>query len=72
MEQLKDKEIKIDFSTQELKFLLDKIYDFTNEIKEEQKDSKTQIKAPSNSSSKNLVYLKDYLKYQKQFIENIS
>lgn len=69
IKKLKDKEIKIDFSTKELKFILNKIYDFTNSINEEQKKLQSKIKAPSNNSSKNIVYLKDYLQLQKQAAE---
>ena len=66
IEKLENKEIKIDFSSKELKFLLKKIYDFTDSINAEQDRLIKKIKAPSNNSSKNIDYLKDYLKVQKQ------
>ena len=66
IELLDDKEIKIDFSAKELKFLLKKIYEFTKNINIEQGNQKQTFKAPSSNSAKNIVYLKDYLQYQKQ------
>lgn len=72
IEKLKSKEVRIDFSAEELKFLLSKIYDFTKNINEEHNGEKMKVKSPTNNSSKNLVYLKDYLECQKQVLEKIS
>lgn len=72
IEKLKSREVRIDFSAEELKFLLSKIYDFTKSIYEEHNGEKVKVKSPTNNSSKNLVYLKDYLECQKQVLEKIS
>lgn len=72
VEQLKSKEVKIDFSADELKFMLEKIYDFTNNNLRNSEKSKIKLKAPSNNSSKNIVYLKDYLQTQKELIQQVS
>lgn len=69
VENMNDKEVKIDFSTKEIKFLLNKIYEFTNNINEE---NKAKFKAPTSNSSKNIIYLKDYLQYQKQIATKVS
>ena len=72
IENQKDKEVRIDFSAEELKFILNKVCDFTKNMNKEYSDEKIKIKSPSNNSSKNLVYLKDYLECQKQVLEKIS
>lgn len=72
IECLKSKEVRIDFSAEELKYILSKIYDFTKNINEEYNSEKVKVKSPTNNSSKNLVYLKDYFKCQKQVLEKVS
>lgn len=65
IEKLNDSNIKIDFSTQEVKELLNSIYKFTTKLNKQDKNNKIKFKAPSNSSKDNIIYLKDYLEYQK-------
>lgn len=66
IEKIKDSNIRIDFSTKEVKDLLKSIYKFTTKLNEEDKKNKIKFKAPSNNSNNNIIYLKDYLNYQKE------
>ena len=66
IERLKDQSIKIDFSTKEVRNLLNSIYKFTAKLNKNDKHNKIKFKAPSKNSKDNVVYLKDYLKYQKE------
>lgn len=66
IEKLKDPSIKIDFSTKEVRNLLNSIYKFTTKLNKEDKNNKIHFKAPSKNSNDNVVCLKDYLKYQKE------
>ena len=65
IEKLNDSNIKIDFSTQEVKELFNSVYKFTTKLNKKDKNNKIKFKAPSNSSSDNIIYLKEYLEYQK-------
>lgn len=66
IERLKEPNIIIDFSTKEVKDLLNSVYKFTTKLNKEDKNSKIKFKAPSENSKDNVVCLKDYLKYQKK------
>lgn len=66
IERLKDQSIKIDFSTKEVRNLLNSIYKFTAKLNKNDKHNKIKFKAPSKNSKDNVVCLKDYLKYQKE------
>ena len=66
IEKIKEPDIKIDFSTKEVRNLLDSIYKFTIKLNKEDKNNKIKFKAPSQNSNDNIIYLKDYLKYQKE------
>lgn len=72
IEKIDNKEIKIDFSAKETKFLLNRIYLFTQDINRENKITENKLKAPTNNSSKNIVYLKDYLEVQKQMTKKVA
>ncbi len=62
----------MDFTTAELKTLLKNIYDFTNEVAKKRDVTIDKLKKPSNKSSDNIVFLKDYLNTQKKIIEKVS
>lgn len=66
IEKLKDSNIKIDFSTKEVRDLLNSVYKFTTKLNREDKNNKIKFKAPSKNSKDNVVCLRDYLKYQKE------
>ena len=66
IERIKDPDIKIDFSTKEVRELLDSIYKFTTKLNKEDINNKIKFKAPSKNSNDNVICLKDYLKYQKK------
>lgn len=66
IERLKDPNIKIDFSTKEVRELLNSVYKFTTKLNKEDKNNKIKFKAPSKNSKDNVVFLKDYLKYQRE------
>lgn len=68
IERLKDPNIKIDFSTKEVRDLLNSVYKFTTKLNKEDKHNKIKFKAPSKNSKDNVVCLKDYLKYQKELV----
>lgn len=72
IENLDNKEVRIDFSADELRLILSKICDFTKNMNKEYSDEKVKLKSPTKNSNKNLVYLKDYLEYQKQVVEKIA
>lgn len=65
IEKINDPNIKIDFSTKEVKDLLKSIYKFTTKLNKKDKNNKVKFKAPSNNSEDNIIYLKDCLEYQK-------
>lgn len=66
IERIKDPNIKIDFSTKEVRDLLNSVYKFTTKLNKEDKNNKIKFKVPSKNSKGNVVCLKDYLKYQKE------
>lgn len=66
IERIKDPNIKIDFSTKEVRDLLNSVYKFTTKLNKEDKNNKIKFKVPSKNSKDNVVCLKDYLKYQKE------
>lgn len=66
IEKIKDPNIKIDFSTKEVRDLLNSVYKFTEELNKTDKNNKIKFKAPSKNSDDNVICLKDYLKYQKK------
>ena len=66
IERIKDPNIKIDFSTKEVRELLNSVYKFTTKLNKEDKNNKIKFKVPSKNSKDNVVCLKDYLKYQKE------
>lgn len=65
VEKIDNPNIKIDFSTQEVRKILKSIYKFTKKINQKTQNYKIKFKKPSKNSSDNIIYLKDYLNYQK-------
>lgn len=68
VEKIKDPNVKIDFSTQEVRELLNSIYKFTTKLNKKDKNNKIKFKEPSKNSKDNIVCLKNYLTYQKELI----
>lgn len=68
IEKLENPNIKIDFSTKEVRDLLNSVYKFTIELNKEDKNNKIKFKTPSKNSNDNVICLKDYLNYQKEFV----
>lgn len=66
IEKIKDPNIKIDFSTKDVRDLLNSVYKFTTKLNKEDKNNKIKFKSPSKNSKDNVIYLKDYLNYQKK------
>ena len=62
-------DVKIDFSTGELKTMLTQIFKFTQELAEAKNTSASDLNSPSDDSESNIVYLRDYLLLQKKIVE---
>ena len=65
IERLKDPNIKIDFSTKEVRELLNSVYKFTTKLNKEDKNNKIKFKAPSKNRKDKVVFLQEYLKSQR-------
>ena len=68
VESLKKPDVKIDFSTKEVRELLNSVYKFTIKLNKEYKNNKIKFKGPSKNSKDNIVCLKDYLEYQRGLV----
>ena len=66
IEQKNDPNIKIDFSTNEVKELLNLIYSFTIKLNENDRNHQKEFRVPSDDSENNVICFKDYLNYQKE------
>ena len=71
VEKVQKSDFKMDFTIKELKTLLSRIYEFTNDVAKINNIT-INIKRPSNDSLDNVTFLKDYLKAQKNIVENVS
>ena len=70
VEETQCSEVTIDFSTDELRTLLQQIFEYTNQLAEATGTNAENLIMPTDDSKSNLLNLRDYLVLQKKIVES--
>ena len=70
VEETQGSEVTIDFSTDELRTLLQQIFEYTNQLAEATGTNAENLIRPTDDSKSNLLNLRDYLVLQKKIVES--
>ena len=70
VEETQGSEVTIDFSTDELRTLLQQIFEYTNQLAEATGTNAENLIMPTDDSKSNLLNLRDYLVLQKKIVES--
>lgn len=70
VEETQGSEVTIDFSTDELRTLLQQIFEYTNQLAEATGTNAENLIMPTDDSKSNFLNLRDYLVLQKKIVES--